>query len=1096
MGRFKTSVPNLVLLIVVLDCAGCGGGASSSVQIVTPPAPDFSLTVSSDSVSVSQGATSTAIVVGVTPQNGFSGSVQVTIGGLPSGVTSNPASPFSIAAGASTPVIIGAAANAQPGSYSISAQGTSGALTHSEPFMLAIQSAVAANLPRTTFARTDAISAFDDPFGEPVHRHLTYDSANKHLIVANRAMNRVEVFSTSTQTSVARIPVPGATSADLSSDGSSVWVGTGLETIVAIDTGTLQVKNRYPLAGLSPIPGTVFVLPTQVVSLASGKALVRLRQPISSEALLALWDPVANQLTNLTSVAPQLFQSGVGAMERSGDHSKVLVAAADSSAEIAQFDANGNLAAGPISLGSGIIQRVAANSDGSRFAAVFSSNGTLQILLLNAALAQVSAYTATNVHGVAFSRDNQSLYVTESLAGSPVLTVLSAQDGHVVGRVSDAAIQGVGSEIEDADETQLVFGLSNRGVSFLDAANPGALDGAAPSFSAAPAAQPAEGPAAGGTAVEIGGQNFSASPTLKFGSQLAANATLSGNTQIQVTSPPNVSQGAVNISTFFPNNWLAIAPDSFSYAPQVLRILPNAGVSTGGDTVQIYGYGFGADPTKITVTIGGSAATLQKAETLTAIAPSLALDNTYPFSLERLTFTTPPGNSGKADVAISAPSGNVTAAKAFQYFQSANSYTKAAYFRFISYDQTRQRLYLTNIDHVDVFDLVANSFTSPIYPPGGPPPDAGLRGLALTPDSSQLIVADFGAQSVYLLNPDTAAGTTVAVGGVAGVQNSGPALVAATSTQSVFVSLSAEGGPALCPTCLAQMNLSVTPPTVQPAPQPQVTSLTGAPLLHADAAGDHVFLAFGSTAAGPVALWNAAAPNQFTTLADNAVATELHTSSDGTMFSIVANGAPQVRASDLSVVSVPASPEIMQIPGRAYVPGIAVHPSGALIYQPFLTGASGAAGVKGGVDIIDAHSGALRLRFFLPQQFLTDVDGLHGSFLTVDENGQRLFAITSADGTPQNASVTILQLANVPLGIGSLSASSGPAAGGTSITLRGSGFQSGIKATLGGKSASVTFKDQNTLTLVTPALSTGAQQLVLTNPDGETVSLDAAFTTN
>jgi len=33
----------------------------------------------------------------------------------------------------------------------------------------------------------------------------------------------------------------------------------------------------------------------------------------------------------------------------------------------------------------------------------------------------------------------------------------------------------------------------------------------------------------------------------------------------------------------------------------------------------------------------------------------------------------------------------------------------------------------------------------------------------------------------------------------------------------------------------------------------------------------------------------------------------------------------------------------------------------------------------------------------------------------------------------------------------------------------------------------------NTVTLTTPAMSPGAQQLVLTNPDGEAVSLDAAF---
>jgi hypothetical protein len=75
--------------------------------------------------------------------------------------------------------------------------------------------------------------------------------------------------------------------------------------------------------------------------------------------------------------------------------------------------------------------------------------------------------------------------------------------------------------------------------------------------------------------------------------------------------------------------------------------------------------------------------------------------------------------------------------------------------------------------------------------------------------------------------------------------------------------------------------------------------------------------------------------------------------------------------------------------------------TGGLVYQPFLTGAPGSAGPRGGVDILDAHSGALRLRLFLPQQFMTDTDALHGSFLTTDENGQRLFAITSSDGSPQ-----------------------------------------------------------------------------------------------
>jgi hypothetical protein len=167
-----------------------------------------------------------------------------------------------------------------------------------------------------------------------------------------------------------------------------------------------------------------------------------------------------------------------------------------------------------------------------------------------------------------------------------------------------------------------------------------------------------------------------------------------------------------------------------------------------------------------------------------------------------------------------------------------------------------------------------------------------------------------------------------------------------------------------------------------------------------------------------------------------------------------------------------------------------------LIYQPFLTGAPGSPGVKGGIDILDAHSGAVRLRIFLPQQFMTDVDGLHGSFLATDENGQRLFAITSSDGTLQNAALTVVQLAAVPLGIGAISPFAVNATAGASLTVRGSGFQNGATVFINGKASSVTFKDVNTLLVVTPSLTPGSQQVVISNPGGETVSRDAAFTAN
>lgn len=130
--------------------------------------------------------------------------------------------------------------------------------------------------------------------------------------------------------------------------------------------------------------------------------------------------------------------------------------------------------------------------------------------------------------------------------------------------------------------------------------------------------------------------------------------------------------------------------------------------------------------------------------------------------------------------------------------------------------------------------------------------------------------------------------------------------------------------------------------------------------------GNQVFVAFANAPGGPLALWNSSSPNQFSTFTANDSATDLAASSDGTMFALQANGTTEIRGADLSLAAVPATPELAQIPGRNQVPGMTFHPSGALVYQPFLTGPAGNAGVKGGVDILDAHSGVLRLRILLP----------------------------------------------------------------------------------------------------------------------------------
>jgi hypothetical protein len=455
--------------------------------------------------------------------------------------------------------------------------------------------------------------------------------------------------------------------------------------------------------------------------------MMRLRQSQTGESLLALWDPTSNTLTNLTSTEPQLFQNGLGAMARTGDQTKVLVAASDASGQLAVYDGNGSALAGPHGLGIGTIPLVAANPNGTRFAVVFVANGSTQLLLLDGSLNPAGSYTTSAVNGMVFSRDGQSLYVSENGGAPPVITALDGHSLNIIGQVPDLWLAGKRSEIEDVDSTNLLFGIANRGLSFVDAATPISLSAAAPVFAAAPTAQPSEGLNAGGTPTVLAGQNFGASAQVLFGIQSVANATVAGETQINVTSPPNASSGAVNIAAYFPSSWLAIAPDAFSYGPQVLQILPNAGAPAGADTIQIYGYGFGSDPTKLTVKIAGATAAVQQVQNLAAIGPSLGLDSTYPFPLECITLQTPTGASGKADIAITSPAGSVTALKAFQYLQGENFYVKPSFDKFVIYDQPRQWLYLSDIDHIDVFNLAGAFFGNIIEPPAVLPLRADSR---------------------------------------------------------------------------------------------------------------------------------------------------------------------------------------------------------------------------------------------------------------------------------------------------------------------------------------------------------------------------------
>ena len=128
------------------------------------------------------------------------------------------------------------------------------------------------------------------------------------------------------------------------------------------------------------------------------------------------------------------------------------------------------------------------------------------------------------------------------------------------------------------------------------------------------------------------------------------------------------------------------------------------------------------------------------------------------------------------------------------------------------------------------------------------------------------------------------------------------------------------------------------------------------------------------------------------------------------------------------------------------------------------------------VEIMDVRHGLLRMRFSLTQT----VQNMPTP-LAIDPSGRYVFLIT-------DHGLTVVDLGQAPLSIGHLSVTS--ATSGTQVTVRGSGFDAGTTATVGGLLASVSFTDDSTLTLTIPSAATGPADIVLTRSDGESYTLE------
>lgn len=103
-------------------------------------------------------------------------------------------------------------------------------------------------------------------------------------------------------------------------------------------------------------------------------------------------------------------------------------------------------------------------------------------------------------------------------------------------------------------------------------------------------------------------------------------------------------------------------------------------------------------------------------------------------------------------------------------------------------------------------------------------------------------------------------------------------------------------------------------------------------------------------------------------------------------------------------------------------------------------------------------------------------------------------AVTNPDNVSAALSNGFSYASSTPT-VGSVSPVSGPADGGTQITITGTNFQSGAAVSVGGLAAtSITVTNSTTIQVVTPAHSPGPVSVTVTNSGGHSATLSSGFT--
>jgi hypothetical protein len=522
---------------------------------------------------------------------------------------------------------------------------------------------------------------------------------------------------------------------------------------------------------------------------------------------------------------------------------------------------------------------------------------------------------------------------------------------------------------------------------------------------------------------------------------------------------------------------------------QIVRVIDNIGSPQGGDVIRLLCTGVDTvSADSVSVTISGIAAT-----NLTVVQVE-SLYNSFPAlpNLRIVEVKTPSGTPGLVDATLNVNGTTYTAAKAFQYAQSSQVFPFSTSPNFLLYDDFRQKLYAAHKDQVEVIDPIAKQVLTPLIPASGKLQNSQFAGLSLSPDGNRLYIADSGANLIHILDlSNPGAGTSINPATAIGSPTSiSPGRVYETASGKV-VGTDVNGG-----NLFAIDRLSGSGTLLTDKLGNQVSGLVWSSTNQ----GEHLFVEPWGCGVGLMpnglissctGLWNDAASEFQSSLGFAQSIVEAAANEDGT--AIVAGGStpgivdffPQIV--DFNLITVGFIGQHFDTPMPTGTPSFFLHPSGALLYKAGeVIISEGITPFGGLVEIDDLHQFRPAATIVFPEPFITSYSPYSEHMLATDQTGRYFFGVTKSG-------ISMMVLNTVPLSIGNLQPPSGQPAGGQTVTIRGSGFQSGAIASFGGIGATTNYVDANTLTATVPELSAGWQDITVTNTNGISYTAPGMF---